>query len=86
MDEISKLAAFVDVRRNDRVAGWFGEGIVTDVAHGYLTDQITGDRVSEDDDMVRIEQFDKHNNRSSRYIYRTDIERNYTAEDSILRS
>ena len=75
-----------DIRKGDVVTGWFGKGIVTDVASGFLTDQITGDRLTEDDDMVRIQQRDKANDVVYTYIYRSDIKRNLSAEDGILRA
>lgn len=83
MHDVIEKASHDDIRTHDRVWGWFGDAVVTDVAFGYI--DVEGEPVSDVDDLVRIMQIDKHGRKRSRYIYRSDIERNYTAENSMLR-
>ena len=85
MREVQKFAAESEPRRGDNVAGWFGTGVITDISYGFVTDSATNEPMDDPsgrpDDLIRINQ-----NGRSRYIYRADIERNYTVENSILRA
>lgn len=83
MHDVQSVAMHDELLVNDRVSGWFGDGVVTDVACGFIEDENTTGPV---DDLVRIMQYDKHNRPRPRFVYRSDIEHNYTAEGVFLRS
>jgi hypothetical protein len=57
------------ISKNDLVTGWWGTGIVTDVAYGFITDDTGAGPV---DNMVRIKQY-KNNKPIYRYVYKEDI-------------
>lgn len=57
------------MNRGDTVTGWFGTGTITDIGDGFLIDRETGEQLTPEDDLVRIEQ-----NGKGRYIYRDDID------------
>lgn len=60
------------MKRNDVVRGWFGTGVVTDVAEGWLeTNQ--GEPYSEQDNLVRIMQRDRRGRPRFRFVYYEDI-------------
>jgi hypothetical protein len=70
-----------DIRKNDRVQGWFGDAVVTDVGFGYVENET---EIGPRDDMVRVVQQSK-TGLKPRYVYKSDIKRNLTAEASTLR-
>ena len=82
MKDVQKFAAESEPRRGDRITGWFGMAEITDVAYGFVTDAATDEPVTDPEDMIRV----RFNDGSTTYIYRSDIERNLTAEDNILRA
>lgn len=82
MHDVQSVAMHDELLVNDRVSGWFGDGVVTDVACGFIENETAGPA----DDLVRIMQYDKHNRPRPRFVYRSDIEHNYTAERVVLRS
>jgi hypothetical protein len=84
MKQIQEKAAQEFPHKGDRIYGWFGDAVVTDVAFGYL--DIEGEEVGPVDNMVRIAQTTKSGHVQTTFIYRQDIERNYTAEDAMLRA
>lgn len=82
MRDIQKFAADSVPQRGDRVTGWFGEAVITDVSLGWVEDQLTGDPITDPENLVRIQWADGN----TRYVPLGDIERNLTAEVSILRA
>ena len=84
MAEVVAEAARTEPRRGDRIQGWFGDAVITDVACGYV--EVEGEEPGPVDDLVRIRQFNRKNQAVYRYIYRADIERNLTAEQAFLRA
>lgn len=82
MKDVQKFAAASEPRRGDRVTGWFGEAVITDVSTGWVEDQITGEPITDPENVVRIQWRDGR----AKYIRLEDIERNLTAEQSVLRA
>lgn len=80
MKDVQNFAAKSKPRRGDRVQGWFGTAVITDISYGWVEDH-SGNQISESEDLIRIEAGGK-----STFIHPDDIERNLTAENSILRS
>lgn len=60
----------MEIQVRDTVRGWFGVGVVTDIGHGFLVDQITDEPYTDEDDLVRIEQAGG----KATYIYRKDVD------------
>ena len=86
MSDIQKFAAREFARRNDRIKTPFGDAVITDIAYGFTTDAATDEPTGPVDDMIRVRLGDEETGYRYTYIYQSDIERNYTAENSILRA
>lgn len=86
MKDVQKFAAEAEPVKNDHVKTPFGDAVITDVGYGFVISAVTGDPMEDPsgqpDDLIRV----RFGDGSHTFIYRSDIERNYTAEKSILRA
>lgn len=85
MKEIKEYSARSEPRRGDRITGWFGVAEITDVSYGFTIDPASGEDTSPPENLIRIRQTVPGGNYYT-FIYQSDIERNLTVEQAVLRA